>query len=109
MLHDENPPDIDLQRIAVRNPDIGYLLWSNRPISAFFGPESAASPFLNVGSKEVWKSFRNSNLSCERLIGYIKNCIVNKNLRDSQDQQSDEELKVFDQRVLEFINHGYYS
>ena len=108
-LFDKHPPNINLLRLASNEPDMEQLLWSNRPISAFFCAASCSSPVLTRGTKEDWISFRNNNLGCERLIGQLKLCVVDKKVKDSDDEQSDELLASTDERIRGFVNHAYYS
>ena len=45
-LLDDDAPELNPQRLSVREPDLPCLLWSNRPITAFLNASSAASPCL---------------------------------------------------------------
>lgn len=107
-LLEEEAPIIDLKRLAAREPNTTQLLWSNRPISAFFNATSATSPCLTAGEPEDWRSFRNNNMVCERLIGQTKKCITDKKIKDSSDDQSDEQIRVTDERIRGYINHAFY-
>ena len=78
-LLDDEGPSTHPQRL--REPNIDQCLWSNRPITAFMNATSASSPCLTRGSPEDWKSFKNNNMACERLIGQMKYCILNKKSR----------------------------
>ena len=87
-LHDEiDPPVVDVTRLAPREVDTSVLLWSNRPLKAFFSLESSTSPCVTSGTPEDWRSFKNNQQPCERLIGYIKTCLLEKRIRDSSDNQ----------------------
>jgi len=70
--------NIDLSKIfTTKTPGTRALLWSNRPLSAFFYATSASSPCLTTGSRDDWEAFMN-NISCERLIGRVKETINDK-------------------------------
>ena len=108
-LLDENPPIVDLSRLAnYTEPDTLDLLWSNCPLASFFSSASATSPCLTLGTPEDWKSFRNNNMSCERLIRQITVCIVEKRVKDCTDKQSDSERKSIDDKIRGYISHAFY-
>ena len=48
-LLDDDAPELNPQRLSVREPDLPCLLWSNRPITAFLNALSAASPCFTQG------------------------------------------------------------
>ena len=50
-----------------------------------------------------------TRMSCERFVGWTKNYIQNKNVADSQDHNSDEEVAAVDERIRGFINCAYYD
>jgi len=94
---DEN---IDVSKVSTTTtPDTKALLWSHRPLTAFFDATSAASPCLTTGSLEDWKAFRNNNMSCERLIGQVKETINKKKVSDTHD---------VDIKLKGYINHAFY-
>ena len=94
--------------MAPRVVNTSELLWSDRSIISFFNAESATSPCLALGTPQDWRAFRNNNMCCERLIGQIKTCLVNKKIKDSLDSQTNEELKRVDENIKGYVNSGFY-
>ena len=90
-------------------PVLEELLWSNEPINSFFCQATLQSPCLIRGTTEDWQAFKNNNMSCERLVGWTKNCIQNKNVCDSSDDSSNEQIAAVDERIRGFINCTYYD
>ena len=77
---------IDVSKIStIKTPDTRALLWSNQPLSAFLNVTSAALPCLTTGSRDDWEAFKNSNISCERLIERVKETINGKKIHDTDD------------------------
>jgi len=77
-LISDHPSPVDVTQMSSISPNIEELLWSERPLSAFLTNESSTFPCLTVGSREDWLSFRNNNIMVERLIGQIRNCVLDK-------------------------------
>ena len=97
---------IDLPR---NEPDVEALLSSTAPIDKFYCTQTLQSPVLTRGTSEAWQAFKNNNMSCERLVGWVKNAIENKTIADSQDHHSDEQIAATDERVRGLINCAYYN
>ena len=70
-LLDEDGPQVDQNKLPMTEPNLEKLLWSNKPVQKFLCQTSLASPCLTRGSPNKWRSFKNNNMSCERLVGSI--------------------------------------
>ena len=48
----------DVSKISTPSVDTKRLLWSNRPLPAFFGITSQCSPCLSLAQPKDWKAFK---------------------------------------------------
>lgn len=76
-VYSESPPMPieDVRKIRTMHVDVEDLLWSSRPLKAFFTIESQCAPCISHGNYNYWNSVDNHNRSCERLIGVMKDII----------------------------------
>ena len=63
---------------------------------------------ITVGSREDWLSFRNNNMMVERLIGQVRNCVLDKKVQDSDDSMSNSVLCDIDERIKAYVTSAYH-
>ena len=80
------------------------MLWTkSKSLSAFMSPDVAAATCLHHGSKAFWQACMNSNMSCERYVGFIKRALESNRLKHKKSESTGD----FDERLRGLIALGY--
>ena len=93
----------DIKKITTTNVQTKSLLWSNKPLRSFFENITQCSPCFSIAQPEVWKSFKNNQMANERCIGYVKQCVLNKKVVDSVDDDTDEAIAHVDKMIKGYV------
>ena len=93
----------DIKKITTTNVQTKSLLWSNKPLRSFFENITQCSPCFSIAQPEVWKSFKNNQMANERCIGYVKQCVLNKKVVDSVDDDTDEAIAHVDKMIRGYV------
>ena len=106
-----NPPALpcNIAKITTFPIDIKSteaLLLTRKKLSAFYDITTQCSPCVSVGSPEIieiWQSFKNNQMPNERAIGLMKKCVLEGKVKDSTDEQDDEEIDYIDNRMRGYV------
>ena len=74
-----------------------------KPLLSFVSADVTAATCLHRVSKAFWQSCMNSNMSCERYVGFIKNAIESGRIKKLKTETQDN----FDERLRGVVNLGY--
>ena len=93
----------DVNKITTTNVQTKSLLWSNKPLHSFFENITQCSPCFSLADPDVWRSFKNNQMANERCIGYMKQCVLNKKVVDSNDEDTDEAIAHVDKMIRAYV------